>query len=112
MRALNALFAAALLAVSTGAVAQSAATPAETPPPDIVAQPEPPPGFTARKSTPAPAANPDAEQQRDPPAPRFVERGWFGGCPAGYVDHPSNPKLCALPYVAERMMQGVRRRRR
>lgn len=38
----------------------------------------------------------------------FVKRGWFGRCPTGYVDHPADPKKCALPHVAERMLERAR----
>lgn len=34
---------------------------------------------------------------------RYVKRGVFGGCPAGYVDHPATPELCTLPAVAAHM---------
>ena len=39
----------------------------------------------------------------------YVERGAFGSCPTGYVDHPMNPDWCALPAAAERMLERARR---
>lgn len=36
------------------------------------------------------------------PAKPIVDRGFFG-CPGGYVDHPSDPKKCVVPAVAERV---------
>ena len=32
----------------------------------------------------------------------IIDRGLFGGCSTGYVDHPTDPKKCVLPAVAER----------
>lgn len=40
--------------------------------------------------------------------PLFVGRGFFGGCPSGYVDHPVDPDQCALPAVSDRMMHPRR----
>ncbi len=40
----------------------------------------------------------------------FVDRNFFGGCPAGYVDHPMEPEQCALPAIAERMLSAARGR--
>lgn len=46
-------------------------------------------------------------------APDYVvDRGAFGGCPTGYVDHPADPAKCALPVVAERMLDRASPRRR
>jgi hypothetical protein len=38
----------------------------------------------------------------------FTSRTITGSCPAGYVDHPADPKQCALPVVAERMLARAR----
>lgn len=40
---------------------------------------------------------------------RVVERGFTGGCPTGYVDHPSSPDLCALPLEAARLLRNATR---
>lgn len=46
-------------------------------------------------------------------APEYiVDRGLLGGCPDGYVDHPADPKKCALPVVAARMLDRATGRRR
>lgn len=34
-----------------------------------------------------------------------VDRGFLGGCPTGYTDHPFDPKKCVLPGVAARINQ-------
>lgn len=39
----------------------------------------------------------------DKDVPLMVKRGFFGGCPGGYVNHPVDPKQCVLPAVADRM---------
>lgn len=39
---------------------------------------------------------------REQPAKAIVDRNWFGQCPTGYTDHPSDPKKCALPWVVAR----------
>ena len=38
----------------------------------------------------------------------FAPRKITGSCPTGYVDHPADPKQCALPVVAERMLARAR----
>jgi hypothetical protein len=43
----------------------------------------------------------------DPPK-AYVERNFTGNCPAGYVDHPHTPALCALPAEAERLLKRAR----
>lgn len=48
------------------------------------------------------AANVDECKRKIPP---IVKRGFFGGCPAGYTDHPSDPEKCMLPIYAARMMK-------
>lgn len=42
------------------------------------------------------------------PPPPFVKRGFFGGCPTGYVDHPTDPQQCALPAAAHYILRRVR----
>jgi hypothetical protein len=76
------------------------------PVPEGVGGPPLPPGF--RLATPSTATS---ASTAPPPAPPIVKRGIFGGCPTGYVDHPSNPEQCALPWAADRMMRGGRRQR-
>ncbi|EPG5379809.1 TPA: hypothetical protein UN285_000433 [Stenotrophomonas maltophilia] len=53
----------------------------------------------------APAANLD-RCEKD--VPQFVKRGFFGGCPTGYVGHPADPRQCTLPIIAERMLRPRR----
>ena len=38
----------------------------------------------------------------------FAPRTMTGSCPTGYIDHPADPKQCALPVVAERMLARAR----
>lgn len=46
------------------------------------------------------------------PIPKpIVERSWLGRCPAGYIDHPSEPRLCATPLAAKRLLGRHRRDR-
>jgi hypothetical protein len=45
-----------------------------------------------------------------PTAPVIVDRGTFGGCPSGYVDHPSDPKRCVLPLAAAQALGRAARR--
>lgn len=65
----------------------------------------------AQAAAPAPAGLTPYDGPYDPiepKAPRIVDRAITGGCPAGYVDHPADPKQCVLPYVAERMLHPRR----
>lgn len=65
--------------------------------------------FAKRTACPAgfePSGQPGDRCEKIPP--RFVDRGIFGGCPAGYVAHPSDPRKCTLPVIAERILRPRR----
>lgn len=112
-RGLKALaFAAALAASAAVALIGQAGSegPSATP---VAAAPAPVPAIAA-----APAAAGNVFDQFDPPAcptqhvltdagtcaPFYTQRTSSSGCPAGYIDHPADPTLCALPAVAARLM--------
>lgn len=65
----------------------------------FAAKPNPFDQFDPKPATPTPAP------PKTTMPPYFVDRGWFGGCPTGYVDHPADPKKCALPYAAARILR-------
>lgn len=78
-----------------------------TPQPRVIDPPNAPsrglPEGFRQISPPFPKASVDTEHP-----PPEVPRGWFGRCPNGYIDHPTDPRKCAVPALAARYHQPYR----
>lgn len=57
---------------------------------------------------PEPAQSPSKEARSEQSHEAIVDRGLFGRCPAGYVDHPNDPSKCVVPALAERHYRRTR----